>query len=106
MWKTWALAAALSLPVPFVCYADGPKGDLAPPVRIMAGDRPIFVESPGHTAPFYGDLCGDGKRCLLVGQFHNGLLRIYRNVGTDKAPKFEKFDLLLEGKPEGRVPTH
>jgi hypothetical protein len=105
MLRSWALAGTLALALPFAAFANEPKGELAPPIRIMAGERPIAVDSPGHSAPFFGDLCGDGKRCLLVGQFKDGLLRIYRNVGTETAPQFEKFELLLEGKSEGRVPT-
>jgi hypothetical protein len=45
--------------------------DLAPPVRIMAGKRPVESDS-GFASPFVGDFDGDGKRDLLVGQFRQG----------------------------------
>jgi hypothetical protein len=80
-------------------------GDLTPPVRLTAGGQPIAVDSPGHSAPFVGDIDGDGKRDLLVGQFKDGLLWIYRNVGTNRHPRFAKCELLLDGQAEGRVPS-
>lgn len=63
--------------------------DLAPPVPIMAADEPLEVE--GFAAPFLGDFDGDGVKDLLVGQFHLGRLRIYRNTGTNARPAFDSF---------------
>lgn len=81
-----------------------PSNDLTPPVRLMAGGKPINVEV-GHAAPFYVDIDGSGTRSLLVGQFAGGKLRIYRNGGTATEPKFDNFSWLLDGKPEGTVPA-
>ena len=61
------------------------------PVPVLAGDRPLDVEREGHAAPFLGDLDGDGKLALLVGQYFEGRLRIYRNVGTRDKPKFDAY---------------
>jgi len=54
------------------------------PVRLMVGDEPIRVESPGFASPCLADLDGDGKKDLLVGQFNKGKIRVYRNEGDFK----------------------
>jgi hypothetical protein len=96
-----ALAFGLALPV-----SNALGQELAKPVRLEAGEQPINIGGVGHSAPFMADFYGDGRLHLLVGTFSEGQLRIYRNLGTNKAPKFDgKFDLLLDGKAEGTVPT-
>ena len=67
-----------------------PASDLAPPVRLLAGGKPINVDV-GHAAPFVADLKGDGHMVLLVGQFGQGKLRLYPNIGTKNEPKFDMF---------------
>ena len=74
------------------------------PVRLTDGETPISVDV-GHAAPYYYDMDGDGVRDLLVGQFGEGKLRIYKNHGTDKAPKFKGFEWLMAGGDIARVPT-
>jgi hypothetical protein len=63
-----------------------PSGDAAfeSPVRLEAEGVPVRVESPGYAAPCWADLDGDGKKDLLVGQFHQGKIRVYRNLGDGK----------------------
>jgi hypothetical protein len=78
--------------------------DLAPPVLVLAGGKPIDVDV-GHAAPFVADLDGDGVRHLLVGQFGGGKLRIYRNTGGKALLRFDDFSWFEEGAPEGRVPA-
>jgi hypothetical protein len=70
--------------------------DLAPPVLLQAGGRPINVDM-GHAAPYVADLKGDGNIVLLVGQFSQGKLRLYPNVGTRTAPKFDRFEWFQAG---------
>ena len=60
--------------------------ELAAPVKLEAGGKPIDVEV-GHAAPFVHDLDGDGKPDLLVGQFGGGKLHLFRNEGTAAQPQ-------------------
>jgi hypothetical protein len=74
-------------------------------VHILAGGRPVDVERSGHAAPCVGDFDGDGKPDLLVGQYDGGKLRVYRNTGTARAPKFDTFTYFVAGGQAGRVPV-
>src|SRR5439155_26484068 len=75
-----SLCAALLLTAPPPAKAPAAPGpDLAPPVKILAGGKPIDVEI-GHAAPCVADFKGDGTLCLLVGQFGEGKLRGYPNA--------------------------
>lgn len=79
---------------------------LAAPVRIEADGKPIEAVT-GHAAPFVVDCDGDGVRDLVVGMYGNdgggpagGTARIYKNVGSNQAPRFTDFTTLLaDGKP-------
>lgn len=79
--------------------------ELAAPVLIKAGSKPIDVEI-GHAAPALADIDGSGKPKLLVGQFGEGKLRIYDNVGSRKTPRFSQdFEWLRAGRKVGKVPS-
>ena len=54
------------------------------PVRVEAGGAAIRVESPGYAAPCWADIDGDGKKDLLVGQFRQGKIRVFKNLGAGK----------------------
>ena len=84
--------------------SDDLASEFLPPVRITAAGKPIDT-SIGHAAPFVCDFDGDGVRDLLVGQFGDGILWIYRNIGTNMNPKFAAGLKFKEGKKDGRVPT-
>jgi hypothetical protein len=84
--------------------APGPAVELAPPVRIEAAGKPIDTDV-GHAGPFVGDFDGDGVNDLLVGQFGDGILWIYRNEGTNARPKLAAGAKFKEGREDGRVPT-
>ncbi len=93
----------LSLLLP--AYPDGEVSkELLPPVRLTAAGKPIDTDV-GHAAPFVGDFDGDKVNDLLVGQFGEGLLWIYRNEGTNAEPKLAAGVKFQEGRKEGRVPT-
>lgn len=76
--------------------ASQPKIELAEPFLAKAGDEIIKVEV-GHAAPILADFDGDQLPDLLVGQFGQGRLRVYKNVGTRIEPKFDKFEWFQAG---------
>ena len=78
--------------------------DLQQPFKVMAGKDPIDVEI-GHAAPFFADITGDGVKDLLVGQFGEGKLRIYKSIGTKTDPKFDKYEWFKAGAEVGKVPA-
>ena len=98
--RTILLTAALALPASM----RGAENELKPPVRVHAAGKPIDTDV-GHAAPFVGDFDGDGVNDLLVGQFGDGLLWIYRNEGTNDAPKLAAGVKFKDGAEDGRVPT-
>jgi len=84
--------------------AAGPADEFAPPVRVEAAGKPIDTEV-GHAGPLVSDFDGDGVKDLLVGQFGQGILWIYRNEGTDAQPKLAAGVKFKDGNEDGRVPT-
>lgn len=84
------LTAYLALLAPFA------SGELEAPFLVKAAGQPIKLDT-GHAAPIYTDFDGDGLPDLLVGQFAEGRLRIYRNVGTRQSPKFDNYSWFQAG---------
>jgi hypothetical protein len=75
------LLAAL---LPFCGAALCGAAEFERPVRLKAGGEAVRVESPGYAAPCWADVDGDGKKDLLVGQFNQGKIRVFRNLGDAK----------------------
>jgi hypothetical protein len=73
-----------------------PKIVLAEPFLATAGGKVIQVDI-GHAAPILADFDRDGRKDLLVGQFGQGRMRIYKNVGSNSAPKFNGFEWFKAG---------
>jgi hypothetical protein len=93
----------------FALLAAGPPApdhakELLPPVRLLAAGKPIDTDV-GHAAPFVCDFDGDGVKDLLVGQFGDGVLWVFRNLGTDANPKYAAGVKFKDGGKDGRVPT-
>jgi hypothetical protein len=104
MSRSWILAVLPALLAALPLRAEGPS-ELAAPFKLTIAREPLDVGGVGYAAPFVGDFDGDGTGDLLVGQFAEGKLRIYPNLGTDADPKFEGFTWFMDDRPEGRVPT-
>ncbi len=94
---------ALILSGSTLAIASDPAAELAPPFLVEADGRAIDVPG-GNSAPFLHDLDGDGLRELWVGQFEDGCVRVYRNVGARGAPRFAGFELLRAGGALAKVP--
>ncbi|MCP4256894.1 MAG: VCBS repeat-containing protein [Planctomycetes bacterium] len=100
MLKVFVLILTAALPF----ENTGLSEDLAQPVRLEAAGKPIDTDI-GHAAPFVCDFDGDGIKDLLVGQFGQGILWIYRNEGTNSEPKLAAGVKFKQGKEDGRVPS-
>jgi len=79
--------------------------ELQPPVQVQAGGQPLDIQREGHAAPFVGDFYEDGGLCLLVGQYSDGRLRIYRNTGTRAKPRFDSYTWFEAGGKIASVPV-
>ncbi len=99
------LAVPAALPL-FFALAQAPvqSGPFESVLLVEAGGKPIDVDL-GHAAPRFVDWDGDGLEDLLVGQFGEGRLAIYRNVGHRGEPKFESSDWFRAGGELGRIPS-
>jgi hypothetical protein len=78
--KQGLLAALLPLCGAALCCA----AEFERPVRLKAGGAAVRVEAPGYAAPCWADLDGDGQKDLLVGQFNQGKIRVFKNLGGGK----------------------
>jgi len=88
------LQAAMGL---LCCTSLASAVDFGDPVRLTANGKAIRVESPGYAFPCFGDVDGDGKKELLVGQFSGGKIKVYNHLGENKFA--EGYWLQVDGKP-------
>lgn len=76
------------------------------PLWLSAADGKIAVEAPGWAAPTWHDVDGDGKKDLVVGQFNDGKLRIYKQTGRAEngLPQLAAGEWLKAGGEVAQVP--
>lgn len=63
---------------------------LGQPQLLMGATKPLEGRHHGLAAPAVRDMDGDGLADVLIGEFETGAcgVRIYRNLGTEDAPRF------------------
>lgn len=74
------------------------------PFRVDSDGKPIDTDV-GHSFPVAADFDDDGNFDLLVGQFGSGQMRIYRNIGDNKNPKFGPSAWFKVEGGVGKVPA-
>ncbi|TVR45156.1 MAG: hypothetical protein EA402_05000 [Planctomycetota bacterium] len=89
----------LSLLAAMVLIGPLASAEFEEPFKVMIGNEPIDVPV-GHAAPFMADMTGNGLPDLLVGQFGQGRVRLFPNVGEPGAPRFREWSYLeADGAP-------
>lgn len=69
--------------------ADSGTAAFEAPVRLASQGAAIRVESPGYASPCWADFDDDGKKDLLVGQFRDGKIRVFKNLGQGRLGRGE-----------------
>lgn len=77
--------------------------ELLAPFAVEAGGVPIDAPG-GNSAPCVADWDGDGRFDLLVGEYEQGYVRFYRNVGAHGAPRFAAGELVRHAEGPLKVP--
>jgi hypothetical protein len=85
------------------CATSSMAGDLAAPFRVEANGKPIDMEV-GNAAPFVTDFDGDGLFDLMLGQRGECKLRIFKNLGTAKDPRFGVSAFFKAGGVDASLP--
>ena len=80
------------------------SSELQTPFRVEADGKVIETEG-GNAVPCLMDFDKDGIQDLLVGQFKDGKVRVFCNVGSKTAPKFGAGVWLKAGGADARVPA-
>ncbi|MCA8941336.1 MAG: hypothetical protein KDB80_02145 [Planctomycetes bacterium] len=91
-----AVCAVLAAPTP---QTGGPE--FHPAVRLEGGGKPIELEAPGYASPCLFDVDGDGEQDLVVGQFRDGKMTVFRGLGEGK---FGAGEWLEAGGDVAQVP--
>jgi len=60
------------------------EAQFSAPVRLAAADGLVRVESPGWACPAWHDVDRDGRKDLVVGQFHKGKMRLFKGLADGK----------------------
>lgn len=80
------------------------ENELAAPKLVLVAGKPIAV-AIGHAAPLVIDFDGDGVRDLLVGQFGDGKLNVFKNTGTNASPILAEGVFLQAGGKDATIPA-
>lgn len=98
-----ALMLAAAVAGPSALAASDYK--FAEPRQLSGGDKVIVVEAPGYAAPGLADVTGDGVPDLLVGQFRDGKIGLYKGIkGEDGKLSFGAHEWLQAGGEIAKIP--
>ncbi len=98
-----ALMLAAAVAGPSVLAAGDYK--FTEPRQLNGGDKLIEIESPGYAAPSIADVTGDGVPDLLVGQFKDGKISLYKgSKAEDGKLTFGAHEWLQAGGEIAKVP--
>jgi len=78
-------------------------GEFLAPFALEAAGAPLDAPG-GNSAPCVVDLDGDGRFDVLVGEYDDGAVRYYRNIGDPGRPRFEAGVRLKHVEGEIKVP--
>jgi len=91
-------------------------------IVLLSGSFLIFAQAPRFNGPayildsgvqidvgYYGSPCvydwnGDGKKDMIIGQFDNGYIRFYQNIGSDIEPQFSGYEFLYASGSQITLP--
>lgn len=77
----------------------------AAPVRLEAEGEVISVEAPGFACPTVADVDQDGNPDLVVGQFRDGAMQLFRNVAAaEQEPTLVAAGWIQSGEQRAVVP--
>lgn len=105
MRKFCLLLVATCFPCTNAAVSQEIHKQLLAPVQILAADNPIDVKRTGHSAPCFADFDGDGLRDLIVGEYYEGRVRVFKNHGTQAQPLFQDFEWIVTEAGNAKVPS-
>ena len=88
--ETLALTALALEPLEVRLLLSAPS--LLAGVQLQADGQTIAVD--GESVPYVVDWTNDGKKDLLVGQFTEGNVHLFSNIGTDSSPVLTSSGLI------------
>ena len=81
--------------------------DFQPPFRLQGDGIARPGRKPRLCGPCWADIDGDGKKDLLVGQFNQGKIRVFKNLGDGKLAAGDVAEGRRDGgRSPGRVVMH
>ena len=101
--KTIGLAVALAMLLTSFSLLHAAVPDYLPGEYIYDGLNPLEVD--GYPVIAIADWNNDNKKDLVIGQYTNGYIWLFLNVGTDAAPVFNGGSLIESNGAPITVPS-
>ena len=71
----------------------------------LVNDAGVPINVGNYGAPTMYDWNSDGAKDLILGQFSQGKIRLYLNLGPDTAPDFNGYTFLQSGGVDITLPS-